>query len=104
MAPRLKHSGVTGSERGRDEMPDDLERRVGLGGEDEVALDETVDLVRPDRELHLAPGEINVGVVPLLLGHLADAVGEVERLAKIFKLIFLFQMMLVDDVPAAAEL
>src|SRR5258706_3462809 len=43
-------------------------------------------------------------MVPLRLGRLSDPVGEVERLAEIFERVFFFQVMLADDLPAAAEL
>src|SRR5687768_7182848 len=56
---------------------------VGLRREDEVALGQAVDLVRPDLDQYLAPGEVEVGVVVLLLGQLAHAGGEVERLPEV---------------------
>jgi len=40
---------------------------IRLRCEDEIALGETIDLVGPDRDLDLAPGEVEVGMVVLLL-------------------------------------
>jgi hypothetical protein len=38
-----------------------------------------VDCVGPGLDIHFAPGEAEVGMVPLLLGHGAHAVHEIER-------------------------
>src|SRR5437867_61820 len=44
---------------------------VDLGGEDEVVLVKTLDLVRPGLDHHLAPREMDVGMMSLPLGQLA---------------------------------
>src|SRR5262249_49406759 len=67
--------------------------------EDEVALGETVDLVRPDRHADLAPGEQNVRVMSLLLGEVTDLVGEGERRLEVGELEGLLEVVLVDHVP-----
>ncbi len=41
----------------------------------------------PERDLDLAPGEMKVGMVVLLLGQLADTGCEVEGLSKILELV-----------------
>src|SRR5512134_2881194 len=53
---------------------------VALRGEHEVALRESVDRVRPDRDADAAPGEEDVRVVVLRFRELADAVHERQRL------------------------
>src|SRR5262249_12886370 len=47
--------------------------RVHLGGEHEVVPVESVDLVRPGLDAHPAPAHVQIGMVPLGLGELADA-------------------------------
>lgn len=52
------------------------EHLIALGGEHEVALGEAVDLVGVDLDAHLAPGEIEIGVMPVGFGHVSDAIDE----------------------------
>jgi hypothetical protein len=40
----------------------------------------------------------------LLFSEVPDANREVQRLAEVLEAVFLLQMMLVDDLPSAAEL
>jgi hypothetical protein len=56
-----------------------------------------------DLETHLAPAQVDVGVVALLFGHRPDAVREGEGLGKVVERVFLFQVVLVHHLPAAAE-
>ena len=72
---------------------------IRLGGQHEVAFAQSIDRVRPDGELHLSPGEKDVGVVVLLFSEFADFVGEVEGLAEIGEFELAFEMMLGDDCP-----
>src|SRR5688500_11208708 len=72
---------------------------VGLRREDEVALGQAVDLVGPDLDDHLAPGEVEVGVVVLLLGQLAHAGGGVERLPEVREAELPLEVVLVDRPP-----
>ena len=58
---------------------------VYFGGEDEVALGQAVDLVRPEGELDLAPGQVNIGMMVLLPGQFAHLVCEIKRLAEILE-------------------
>src|SRR5512140_2196487 len=67
--------------------------RVRTRRENEIALGEPVDLVRPDGERHLAPREMNVGVVSLALRDRADAVREGPRRLEIGELVRLLQVM-----------
>ena len=80
------------------------EKLVDLRGEYKIAFRQAVDLVRPQRQFHLAPRQINVGMVVLLLGQFADAIGEIERLAEVWELEFPFQMVFADDLPAWIQL
>jgi hypothetical protein len=74
--------------------------RVNLGGEDEVAFAEAVNGVRVESHFEASPAEADVGVMTFRFGHLADAVDERERLAKVRERIVLLQVMLADDFPA----
>ena len=56
---------------------------VDLGGQNEIALRQTVDLVRPGRDLDFSPGKEDVWVVPLLLRELAYLVDKLERFMKV---------------------
>ena len=58
----------------------------------------------PERKFYLAPGEKNVRMVVDALGEFTDAIGEREGVAKIFELEFFFQMVLVHNPPAGAQL
>jgi hypothetical protein len=59
---------------------------VDLGGQDEIAFRETVDLVRPHRNFDFSPGEEDVWMVALLLRKFTHAVYELEGFAKVGKL------------------
>jgi len=72
---------------------------VDLGCQDEIALRQTVDLVRPGRDLDFSPGKEDVWVVPLLLGKLTNAIYKLEGSAKVRKLEGLRDVMFFDDVP-----
>src|SRR5947208_9130668 len=87
----------TGTGLGREES-------IALCGEDEVALGQAVDLVRPDLHHHLPPGELQVRVVALLLGHGADAVDESQRALEVPQLVHLAQVMVVHGLPTRLEL
>ena len=59
---------------------------VDLCGQDEIALRQAIDFVRPGGDLDFSPGKEDVWVVPLLLRELVYAVYEREGSAKIGKL------------------
>src|SRR5713101_2445896 len=73
---------------------------VDFGGQDEIALRQTTDLVRPGCDLDFSPGKRDVWVVPLLLRKLAYTVYEREGFAKVGKLEGLRDVVFFDDVPA----
>ena len=75
-----------------------------FGGEDEVAFRQTLDFMGPDLQFNPAPGEENIGMMPLFLGDLADAVGESERLGEVFEMKLFFEVMVIDASPSIAEL
>ena len=56
---------------------------VDLGRHDEVALGQAIDLVCPQSDLRFAPGQQDVGMMPLLFRDLSHPVHEVERLLEI---------------------
>jgi hypothetical protein len=73
---------------------------VDLRSQDEIALRQAVDLVRPGRNLDFSPGKENVWVVPLLLRKLTYAVYELEGFAKVGKLEGLRDMVFINNVPS----
>ncbi len=73
---------------------------IDLGGQDEIALRQTVDLVRPGRDLDFSPGKEDVWVVPLLLRKLAYLVDKFESFAKVGKREGFHEVVFFDDVPA----
>jgi len=73
---------------------------VDLCSQDEIALRQAVDLVRPGRDLDFPPGKEDVWVVPLLLRKLAYAVYEFEGFAKVGKLETPRDVVFFDDLPA----
>ena len=60
--------------------------------------------MRPDRDAELAPRDVQIRMVVLLLGERADLVREGERAGEVAEAILLLEVMLVDGAPAAAEL
>src|SRR5215218_5379008 len=73
---------------------------VDLRGQDEIALSQSVDLVRPDRDLRLSPSKANIRMVTLLFRQITDAIYKHLRFAKVRKTIALFEVMLVNNFPA----
>ena len=72
---------------------------IDLGGQNEIALRQTVDFMRPGRDLDFSPGKENIRVVTLLLGKLTDAIHKLEGSAKVGKLEGLRDVVFFDDVP-----
>ncbi len=72
---------------------------VDFCSQDEIALRQTVDLMRPGRDHNSSPGKKDVWVVPLLLGKLTYAIYKPEGSAKVGKLKGLRDVMFFDDVP-----
>jgi hypothetical protein len=72
---------------------------VDLGCQDEIALRQAVDFVRPARNVHFSPSKEDVRVVALRLRKLANAVHEREGLAKVGKLKGFRDVMFFDNVP-----
>jgi hypothetical protein len=71
---------------------------IDLGGQYEIALRQTVDLVRPGRDLDFSPGKRDVWVVPLPLRKLTYAIHKLEGSAKVGKLEGLRDVVFFDDV------
>ena len=72
---------------------------VDLCGQNEIALRQAVDLVRPGRDPDFSPGQRDIWVVTLLLREFAYAVYEAEGFAKVGKLESLRDVVFFDDVP-----
>ena len=73
---------------------------LNLGRHDEVTLREAVDLVGPELNADLAPSEINIRVMALLLGQFADPVGEFQRFAEILELVRAVEVMPVASTTS----
>jgi hypothetical protein len=72
---------------------------IDLCREDEVALGQTVDLVRPDGDLGASPCEQDVGMMTLLLGDDTYAVYELKRLAKVGEPELACEVVFVNNLP-----
>ena len=72
---------------------------VDLRRHDEIAFGQTIDRMRPQRDLGFAPGEKYVGMVSLFLGNRSHTIHEVERGLEVGELERPGQMMFVDDLP-----
>ena len=73
---------------------------VDLGGKDEIALRQAVDLVRPGRDLDFSPGKEDVRVVPLPLRKLTYSIHKIECVAKVQKLEGLRDVVFRNDIPS----
>ena len=73
---------------------------VDFGGKDEIALRQTVDLVRPSRDLDFSPGKRDVWVMPLLLRQLTNVIYELEGFAKVRKLEGLRDVVPLNHIPS----
>ena len=74
---------------------------VDFGGQDEIALRQTVNFVRPGCDLDFSPGKEDVWVVPLFLRKLTYAVYELEGFAKVGKLEGLRDVVFLNNIPSA---
>jgi hypothetical protein len=72
---------------------------VDLCRQDEIALRQAVDLVRPGCDLGFSPGKEDVWVVTLLLCEFAYAGYELEGFAKVGKLEGLRDVVLFNYIP-----
>jgi hypothetical protein len=75
-----------------------------LGREDEIVLRQPADLVSPSAHLCPAPTQVDVRVVPLAFGKLADPVREARSVAKIGEAEEPLEMMLLHHIPSAVQL
>ena len=77
---------------------------IDLGGQDEVAFRQAIDLVSPDRESNHTPCQVDIWVVSLGFSQHSDSVGECEGLPEVFESKLSLQMMLFNGSPVATEL
>jgi hypothetical protein len=76
---------------------------VNLRGHDEVALGQAVNLVGPQGDLSLAPGQQNIRMVSLFLGHRSHTVDKFQGLLKVGEFEFAMKVMFVVDHPLGHE-
>ena len=79
------------------------ERTVGLRGEKEIALGETLNLVSPDLHDTARPGNMQVRVVILGLGDLRDPVGEIHGIDKVAKAELPFEVTCFVQPPTRVQ-
>ena len=72
---------------------------IDLGGHDEVALGQAIDLMSPQCDFGFAPGEQDVGMMSLRLGQFAYAIHEIQRLLEIGEGEQASDVVLVDHLP-----
>jgi hypothetical protein len=56
---------------------------IDLRGQDEITLRQSINLVRPDRNLGLSPPEANIRMMALLFRQIPDAIHKRLRFAKV---------------------
>lgn len=76
-----------------------LRELIDLGGHDEIAFRQAIDLMCPERDFRAPPGQQDVGMVSLLFGNFARAVDELQGLPKIRKAELSCEVMLVNYLP-----
>jgi hypothetical protein len=76
---------------------------IGFGGHVKVALRQAIDLVRPDLDLALAPGKIEIGMVAFRFCHGTHLVHIGQGLGEILERIQALKMAGLVQRPPAAE-
>lgn len=77
---------------------------INLRRENKIIFRQSFDFMCPNLKAHPAVSQKNIGMMPLLLGDFADAVGELQCLAKIWKFELLFQSLPLRKAPAIMQL
>ena len=77
---------------------------IGLCCEEEIGLRQTFDLMSPDLNSAPAPRHVQLGVMPLLLGDVTDAIRKRHRGGEVAKLVGAKQMPGVREPPPGLEL
>ena len=75
------------------------EKLINFGAEDEVVLGEAGDFMCVDCDVHLAPGEAQVGVVTFLFGESTHAIDEFECGFEVGKQEGFGKVMFLDHFP-----
>jgi hypothetical protein len=73
---------------------------VDLCGQNEIGLHQAVDLVRPDGDRDLAPGEVNRRVVALFLGYFTDSVDKLKSGLEVREMKEPVKVMALDNLPS----
>jgi hypothetical protein len=73
---------------------------VDLCSQDEIALCQTIDFVRPDGDLNPSPSEKDVRMMTLLLREIPNLVDKLESRAEVRKLEGFCDVVLLNDIPS----
>lgn len=77
---------------------------ICLGSKNKIALGQTINLVGPNQDFDLSPGQMDVRVVPLLLGHLPHTDSESHRREEVIEFKLTLKMMTSDHFPPGIQL
>jgi hypothetical protein len=72
---------------------------VNFCGEHEVAFGQSINLMRENGDLYLAPGEQQIRMMPLLLGDGSNPIHKIESGLEIRKSKHAMQVVLIDNAP-----
>jgi hypothetical protein len=101
--PEMKWSLTSSKQGARKLFLPAIRQLVDLGSQDEIAFAQAINLVRPDCDLHSAPGQTDVRMMTLLFGQFTNLIGESQRVAKVFERKLLLQMVPIDNIPSIAQ-
>jgi hypothetical protein len=77
--------------------------RSDLAAKTKSLSGQAIDLVSPDGQPNLPPGQIDVGVVPMLLSEVPDPNGEIERFAEVLEAKLLLDVVIIHNPPVVAQ-
>ena len=72
---------------------------VNFRGHDEIALGQSVNLVRPQSDFSLSPGQHNVGMMSLLFRNCPYSIYEIQGLLEVGESEIACEMVFLDHAP-----
>ena len=72
---------------------------IDLRGENKVAFGEPVNLVRPDRDPDLSPGQRDIRMMPLIFSKISDLIHKAQCRLEIRKGQLPLEMVVVNNLP-----